>query len=75
MKVYIPNYLIKSEKPINTVVFEDQPEQTTNMTVSNNKVGDFIKVTKGDYYGYYAVVTGESYGDEIEINYFQQTCE
>ena len=75
MKVYIPNYLIKPEKPINTVVFEDQPEQTTNMTVSNIKVGDFIKVIKGDYYGYYAVVTGESCGDEIEINYFQQTCE
>ena len=59
----------KSDKPINTVVFEDQSEQTTSIAVSNIKVGDFFK---GDFYGYYAVVMGESYGDEIEISYFQK---
>ena len=30
------------------------------------KSRDFMQ----DYYGYYAVATWESYGDEIEINYF-----
>ena len=33
------------------------------------KSRDFMQ----DYYGHYAVVTGESYGDETEISYFQKT--
>ena len=45
--VIYPN--TKSDKPINTAVFEDQPEQTTSMTVSNTKVGDFAKVIKEHY--------------------------
>ena len=32
----------------------------------------FLQGDQRDNYGYYAVVTGESYGDEIEINYFQK---
>ena len=68
--VIYPN--AKSDKPISIIVFDDQPEQTTSMTVSNIKVGDFIKMIEGDYYGYHAVVSGKSYGDEIEINYFQK---
>ena len=38
--------------------------------VNNVKVGDFVKVIKADYYRYYVVATGESYGAEIEISYF-----
>ena len=45
--VIYPN--AKSDKPINTAVFEDQPEQTTSMKVSNTKVGDFAKVIKEHY--------------------------
>ena len=29
----------KSDKPINTIVLEDQPEQTTSMTVSKQHQG------------------------------------
>ena len=32
------------------------------------KLRDFMQ----DCYGYYSVLTGESYGDEIKINYFQK---
>ena len=31
------------------------------------QTGDFIKIVKGNFRGYYAVITEESYGDEIEI--------
>ena len=30
-----------------------------------------MKVTKGNYLGYFALVTGDGYGGEIEINYFE----
>ena len=33
---------------------------------------DFVKVVKGNFRGYYAVITEESYVDEIEINYFEK---
>ena len=29
--------------------------------------GDLVKVVKGNFRGYYAVITEESYGDEIKI--------
>ena len=36
------------------------------------QTGDFVKVVKGNFRGYYAVITEESYGDKIEINYFEK---
>ena len=68
--VIYPN--AKSDKPSSTVVFEDQSEQTISMTVSNIKVGDFVKLIKDDNYRNYAVLTGQSYGSEIKIDYFQK---
>ena len=35
------------------------------------KQGDHVKLLKGNYIGYFAVVTGDGYGGEIEINYFK----
>ena len=32
------------------------------------QTGDFVKVVKGNFRGYYAVLTRECYGDEIKIN-------
>ena len=34
----------------------------------DEKLRDFMQ----DYFGHYAVLTGESYGDEVEINYLQK---
>ena len=36
------------------------------------QTGDFIKIVKGNFRGYYAVITEESYGDKIKINYFEK---
>ena len=36
------------------------------------QTGDFVKVVKGNFRGYYRAITGESYGNEIEINYFEK---
>ena len=36
------------------------------------KPGDYVKVIAGHNIGYYASVLGEGYGNEIEINYFEQ---
>ena len=33
------------------------------------KVGDFIKITKDPFIGFYAVITEKSYGDEWELQY------
>ena len=33
---------------------------------------EYVKVTGGSFKGYYAVVTESSYGDELEINYFEK---
>jgi len=30
---------------------------------------DCVKVTKGSYLGYFALLTGDGYGEEIETNY------
>ena len=60
----------KNDKPINTVVFEDQPQPATSTPDSSIKVGDFVKVIQGSFERFYAFVTGESYGDEIESNCF-----
>ena len=35
------------------------------------KRGDCVKLLKGNYPGYFALVTGDGYGGEIEINYFE----
>ena len=53
-------------------MFEGQPERTTSMTVSNIEVGDFFKVIRGTTMGIMQLLTGESYGDENEIIYFQK---
>ena len=34
----------------------------------DEKLRDFMQ----DYFGHYAVLTGECYGDEVEINYLQK---
>ena len=36
------------------------------------KIGDFVTVTRGPFKGYYALVTGNSYGGEVEIQYFEK---
>ena len=36
------------------------------------KCGDYIKVVSGLFKGLYATVLGKSYGDEVEIQYFQE---
>ena len=38
----------------------------------NSKTGDYVKIVKGSFNGLYATVLGESYGDEIEIQYFEK---
>ena len=36
------------------------------------KVGDCVTVTSVTFKGYYALVTGNSYGGEAEIQYFEK---
>ena len=36
------------------------------------KVGDYVTVTSGTFKGCYALVTGNSYGGEAEIQYFEK---
>ena len=36
------------------------------------KIGDYVIVKKGRFIGYYVSVIGESYGDELEIQYFER---
>ena len=41
-------------------------------TVYFRHIGDYVKVIKNPYKGYYATVTDSSANEEIEINYFQR---
>ena len=41
------------------------------MRSSDDHQDDCGKVIKGNYSGYFALVTGDGYGGEIEINYFK----
>ena len=52
--------------PINSVLQQKITKKRQMQT------GDFVKVVKGNFRGYYPVITEESYGDEIEINYFEK---
>ena len=41
------------------------------MTVNGNiLLGDCVEVTNEPYKGFYCIVTGSSYGDELELQYF-----
>ena len=42
-----------------------------NVKCKQEILGD-VKVVKGNLRGYYAVITEESYGDKIEIKYFEK---
>lgn len=47
-------------------------KKTDDEQVNNEfKKGDYVEVVKRQFVGYYAVVTGEGYGDEVEINEFE----
>ena len=35
-------------------------------------IGDYVTVTRGSFKVYSALVTGNSYGGEVEIQYFQK---
>ena len=39
------------------------------------KIGDYVKIVKGNFKEYYATITEHSYGDELENNYFAKTSE
>ena len=43
-----------------------------NIPETSLQIGDFVKVVFGAFKDYYAVATGMSYGDEIEIKYFKR---
>ena len=40
--------------------------------VENLHMGDYVKIVSGLFKGYYATVLGESYGEEKEIQYFEE---
>ena len=54
--------------PINTFTSEKHSVlQQKIMKKHQMQKGDLVKVVKGNFRGYYAVITEESYGDEIKI--------
>ena len=59
----------KHNAPINIVAYEAKEVSTTP---SQLKTGDFVKVVNGAFQNYFAFITGVSYGDEIEIKYFEK---
>ena len=36
------------------------------------KTGEYVKIVKGSFAGLYATLLGESYGNEVEIQYFEK---
>ena len=62
---------IESEEDAPPIIYnfsEDDPSHKVPV-----KIGDYVQVIRGTFKGYYASVTAESYGDELEINYFHKT--
>ena len=60
-----------AERKINTVIYETTTtSKPTPQEPCQIKVGDFVKIIRGNCVDYCAVVTGLSYGNELEINYF-----
>ena len=59
--------------PINIVTYEKHSVLQQKITKKcQMQTGDFVKVVKQNVRGYYAVITGESYDNEIKINYFEK---
>ena len=51
----------------------DEDSATDELTDDQTfKTGDYVKIVKGDYEGWFATVLGESYGGNIEIQYFEK---
>ena len=51
----------------------EEPFENVQPTV-NLQISDCVQVLKDPFKGYYAQITGNSYGDEFEIQYFKFKC-
>ena len=51
---------------------EDADMRDEEERVEDFHPGEYVKVIGGAFVGYYAVVTSEGYGDEVEVNYFEK---
>ena len=51
----------------------EEPFENVQPTV-NLQISDCVQVLKDPFKGYYTQITGNSYGDEFEIQYFKFKC-
>ena len=50
------------------IIMDDPGDESSDGKL---KTGEYVKIVKGRFAGLYATVLGESYGNEVEIQYFQ----
>ena len=63
--------LSDADKVINEELTSKNGEQDWSDDHQNLKQGECVKELKGNYIGYFALVTGDGYGGEIAINNFE----
>ena len=61
----VPDYISNSED-------DKELESEVDVVAKEVKIGDYVTVTRGPFRVYYALVTGNSYGGEVEIQYFEK---
>ena len=53
------------------LISENEERDSSDEDQDDLKQGDCVKVIKGNYLGYFALVAGDGCGGEIDINYFE----
>ena len=61
----VPDYIIDSKD-------DKELESHVDAGTKEVEIDDYVTVTRGPFKGYYALVTVNSYGGEVEIQYFEK---
>ena len=69
----LPLSTASDEEPDDVIHNNDVNAKLPDLDDGSLKVGEYVKVIKGLFSGLYATVLGKSYGDELEIQYFENS--
>ena len=64
-KLWMKKVMIESDDDI------DEEKSDLSSDGDDEELRTYVEIVKGMYKGYFAVVTLGGYGDEVEINYFE----
>ena len=66
---------VRADINLDSISSDEESTKENYEEVSNKlRISDCVQVVKEPFKNHYAIITDESYGDELEINYFKLEC-